>query len=55
LFWKGGYSASPNYRNDEGSSHDGMTEFGSEIDEKDAQVSLTMQQNDLALEDDLKE
>jgi hypothetical protein len=30
----------PNYPNDKGSFDDNMTKFGSEVDEKDAQVSL---------------
>jgi hypothetical protein len=53
--WKGGCSSGPNYHNDEGSSHDNMTEFVSETDEEDARVSLIMQENDAALEDDLKD
>jgi hypothetical protein len=48
-------SSSPNYPNDEGSSNDNMIEFGSEVGEDDAQVSLIMQENDAAPEDDLKD
>jgi hypothetical protein len=40
LFWKGECSSSPNHPNDEGSFDDNITEFGSEADEEDAQVSL---------------
>jgi hypothetical protein len=55
LFWKGRCSSSPNYPNDEGSSDDNMIEFGSETDEEDAQVSLTMEENDVAPKDDIKD
>jgi len=40
---------------DEGSSNDNTTEFGSENDEEDAQFSLTMQENDVASKDDPKD
>ncbi len=36
LSWKGKCSSCPNYPNDEGSSNDNMTKFGSEVDEEDA-------------------
>jgi hypothetical protein len=36
LSWKGKCSSSPNYRNDKGSFHDSMIEFGSEDDEENA-------------------
>jgi hypothetical protein len=36
LSWKGGCSLGPNHLNDEGSSHDNITKFGSEADEEDA-------------------
>ncbi len=43
------------HHNDEGSFDDNITEFESEIDEEDAQLSLIMQENDAASEDDLKD
>jgi hypothetical protein len=55
LSWKGGCFASPKYRNDEGSFHDDMIEFGSEIDEEGGHISLIMQENGVAFEDDLKD
>jgi hypothetical protein len=55
LSWKGGCFSSPNHFNDEGSSNDNIPKFGNEADEEDVQVSLTMQENDAAPEDDLKD
>jgi hypothetical protein len=55
LFWKGRCSSSPNHLNDEGSSNDNITKFGSEVDEENAQVSLIMLKNDATLEDDMKD
>jgi len=45
----------PNHPNDEGSSDDNTTKFGSETDEEDAQFSLIMQENDATSKDDLKD
>jgi hypothetical protein len=42
LTWKGGCSFGSNHLDDEGSSDDNTIEFGSEIDEEDAQFNLTM-------------
>ncbi len=42
LSWQGGCSSDSNNPNDEGSSVDNTTKFGSEIDEEDAQFSLIM-------------
>jgi len=55
LSWKGGCSSVSNHPNDEESFDDNTTEFGSETNEEDAQFSLTMQENDVASEDDLKD
>jgi len=55
LSWKGECSSGPNYPNDEGSSYDNMSKFGSVVDEEDAQVSLIMQESDAAPKDDLKD
>ncbi len=55
LSWKGGCSSISNHPNDEESFDDNTTEFGSETNEEDAQFSLTMQENDVASEDDLKD
>jgi hypothetical protein len=55
LTWKGGCSFGSNHLDDEGSSNDKTTEFGSETDEEDVQFSLTMQENDATSEDDLKD
>ncbi len=41
--------------NDEGSFDDNITKFESEIDEEDARLSLIMQENDAASEDDFKD
>jgi hypothetical protein len=42
LSWQDGCSSGSNHPNDEGSSDDNTTEFGSEIDEEDAQFNLIM-------------
>jgi hypothetical protein len=55
LSWKGRCSLGSNHPNDEGSSNDNTTKFGSEIDKDDVQFSLIMQENDAASEDDLKD
>jgi hypothetical protein len=55
LSWRGGCSSSSNHPNDEGSSNDNIIEFENEIDEYDAQLSLIMQENDIASEDDWKD
>ncbi len=55
LTWKGGCSSGSNHLDDEGSSDDNTTEFGSEIDEEDVQFSLIMQENDTSSKDDLKD
>jgi len=55
LSWKGECFSGPNHLNDEGSFNDNITEFGSEVDEEDAQVSLVMHENDSTPEDDLKD
>jgi hypothetical protein len=55
LSWKGGCSLGSNHPNDEESSNDNTTKFGSETDEEDAQFSLIMQENDTTFEDDLKD
>ncbi len=55
LSWKGGCFLSPNHPNDEGSSDDNITEFGNEANEEDAQVSLTIQENDVTCKYDIKD
>jgi hypothetical protein len=55
LFWKGGCSLGPNHLNDERSSNDNIIEFESETDEEDAQLSLIMQENDAASENDMRD
>jgi len=55
LLWKCECFSGPNYPNDEGSFDDNMTKFGSEADEEDVQVSLIVQENDVAPKDDLKD
>jgi hypothetical protein len=55
LSWKGRCSLSLNHPNDERSFDDNIIEFGSETDEEDAQLNLTMQENDMAFEDDMKD
>jgi hypothetical protein len=55
LSWRGNYFSSSNHPYDEGSSDDNSTEFESEIDEEDAQLSLIMQENDARSEDDIKD
>jgi predicted aspartyl protease len=53
LSWRGECSSGSSHPNDEGLSYDNVTKFESEIDEEDAQLSLIMQENDVAFEDDL--
>jgi hypothetical protein len=55
LSWKGKCSLGSNHPNDEGSSDDNTTEFGSETNEEDAQFRLIMQENDAASKNDLKD
>jgi hypothetical protein len=55
LSWQNKCSSGSNHPNDEGSFDDNITEFESEIDEEDVQLSLIMQENDVAFVDDLKD
>jgi hypothetical protein len=55
LSWKGRCSSNSNHPTDEGSSNANVTEFEIDTDEQNVQLSLIMQENDMASEDDLKD